>query len=238
MKCYTKKKLALVIGNRWWSSSIMPKASNPVRVPWRYSSGPGFDSSWEWILDWGRFSRPSEKVFFLFGMLWDSLNPFRSSFIFHRHIRTAEAWKTVDVSLVMEHQLEQEAYYSVHMGILYTLCLFMLLVYELLYLFTLVGPISRNLIKPCIDVCVSISIYVCWSENGMELSLIPLQSTSVSPLEIISQISQPASNVSLSQKTSQQYFQPARSVQVNRLWIEMNTCASNQSLNIWMHRLR
>jgi hypothetical protein len=73
---------------------------------------------------------------------------------------------------------------------------------------------------------------MCWSENGMELSLIPLQSTSASPLEIISQISQPASNVFLSQKTSQQYFQPARSVQANRLWIEMNTCASNQSLNI------
>jgi hypothetical protein len=36
-------------------------------------------------------------------------------------------------------------------------------------------------------------------------------------LEIISQISQPASSVFLSQKTSQQYFQPAKSAQANRL---------------------
>jgi hypothetical protein len=36
-------------------------------------------------------------------------------------------------------------------------------------------------------------------------------------LEITSQISQPASSVFLSQKTSQQYFQPARSAQANRL---------------------
>jgi hypothetical protein len=35
-------------------------------------------------------------------------------------------------------------------------------------------------------------------------------------LEIISQISQPASSIFLSQKTSQQYFQPARSTQANR----------------------
>jgi hypothetical protein len=37
-------------------------------------------------------------------------------------------------------------------------------------------------------------------------------------LEIISQISQPASSVFLSQKISQQYFQPAKSAQANRLY--------------------
>jgi hypothetical protein len=36
-------------------------------------------------------------------------------------------------------------------------------------------------------------------------------------LEIISQISQPASSIFLSQKTSQQYFQPARSAPANKL---------------------
>jgi hypothetical protein len=36
-------------------------------------------------------------------------------------------------------------------------------------------------------------------------------------LEIISQISQLANSIFLSQKTSQQYFQPARSAQANRL---------------------
>jgi hypothetical protein len=36
-------------------------------------------------------------------------------------------------------------------------------------------------------------------------------------LEIISQISQPANNVFISQKISQQYFQPVRSAQANML---------------------
>jgi hypothetical protein len=38
----------------------------------------------------------------------------------------------------------------------------------------------------------------------------------VCSFEIISQISQPASSVFLSQKISQQYFQPAKSAQANR----------------------
>jgi hypothetical protein len=40
----------------------------------------------------------------------------------------------------------------------------------------------------------------------------------VCSLEIISQISQPASSDFLSQKISQQYFHPARSAKTNRLW--------------------
>jgi hypothetical protein len=43
------------------------------------------------------------------------------------------------------------------------------------------------------------------------------ENNSACSFEIISQISQPASSIFLSQKTSQQYFQPAKSAQANRL---------------------
>jgi hypothetical protein len=45
-------------------------------------------------------------------------------------------------------------------------------------------------------------------------------------LEIISQISQPASSVFLSQKTSQQYIQPARSAQANKLSVVSGVCGN------------
>jgi hypothetical protein len=47
--------------------------------------------------------------------------------------------------------------------------------------------------------------------------------SSVCSLKIISQISKPASSVFLSQKTNQQYFQPARLAQTNRLLIHTPT---------------